>query len=115
MRLGILGKKVGMTQIFNDAGATVPITVIDTSGCHITQVKSRQTDGYDALQLGIGTRKLNNVDKPRTGHYKKAGVQARARMKEIRFEGTVDLTQLKPGQALTVGMFAKGDRVDVEG
>src|SRR5688500_10796556 len=115
MRLGILGKKVGMTQIFDEAGATVPVTVVDTSGCHITQVKTKATDGYDALQLGVGERKPQNVNKSSAGHFKKAGVQARMQVKEVRFEGQVDLTQLKAGQALSAGMFAKGDRVDVIG
>lgn len=115
MRLGILGKKVGMTQIFNEAGATVPVTVIDTTGCQITQVKTRASDGYNAVQMGIGARKPQNVSKSRVGHFKKAGVAATARVKEVRFTAEDDLTQVKAGQALTPAMFAKGDRVDVIG
>lgn len=115
MRLGIIGRKVGMTQIFNEAGHTVPISVIDTSGCHITQIKTKETDGYLALQLGVGSRKPQNVDKARVGHFKKAGVQARARLQEVRFEGEADLSQLKAGQALSPAMFVKGDIVDVSG
>ncbi len=117
MRLGILGKKVGMTQIFNEAGASIPVTVVDTAGCHITQVKTRSTDGYDALQMGIGSRKPQNVNKAGQGHFKKAGVAARASTQEVRFKGEkeVDLTQLKAGQALNPAMFAKGDKVDVIG
>lgn len=115
MRVGIIGKKIGMTQVFNDAGAPVPVTVVDTTGCHITQVKTRATDGYDALQVGIGTRKPQNVKKAAAGHFKKAGVPATMWVKEIRFEGGADLSQLKAGQKLTPTMFAKGDRVDVTG
>jgi len=115
MRLGILGKKVGMTQVFNEAGQVVPVTVIDTSGCQVLQVKTRTTDGYNAVQMGIGTRKPQNVSKSRVGHFKKAGVAATARVKEIRFDAQDDLTQLKPGQKLAPAMFVKGDRVDVIG
>ena len=115
MRLGIVGKKVGMTQVFDDNGGTVPITVIDTSDCFITQVKTKETDGYSALQLGFGDRKPQNVTKARIGHFKKANVKARARTCELRCENTDDLTQVKAGQALSIAMFAKGDHVDVVG
>ena len=115
MRLGIVGKKVGMTQIFNEAGATVPVTVVDTTGCHITQVKTKDSDGYCALQLGYGSRKPQNVSKSAAGHFKKANVQARATVQEIRFDDDADLSQVKAGQTLSAGMFAKGDRVDIVG
>lgn len=115
MRLGIVGKKVGMTQIFNAAGGTSAVTVIDTTGCQITQVKTKDSDGYAAIQIGIGIRKPQNLSKPRAGHLKKAGVSAKARQREIRFIDSDDLSQLKAGQTLSAGMFAAGDRVDVEG
>lgn len=115
MRLGIIGKKVGMTQVFNEAGLTVPVTVVDTTGCHITQVKTKDKDGYTALQVGTGSRKPQNVSKSKAGHFKKASVQARAKVQEIRLDDKTDLTQVKAGQALSAAMFAKGDKVDVIG
>ncbi len=115
MNLGIVGKKVGMTQIFDETGNTVPVTVIDTTNCFITQIKSKNTDGYTAVQVGFGDKKPQNVGKAKLGHFKKAGVQARAVTKEFRLENTDDVTQIKPGQALSVAMFEKGDHVDVTG
>ena len=113
MRLGIIGRKVGMTQLFDVNGLTVPVTVLDTSNCYITQVKSAQTDGYSALQVGVGKRKPQNVNKPMAGHYKKGGVAAVARVQEMRLEANADMTQFKSGSALSVAMFQKGDIVDV--
>lgn len=115
MKLGIVGKKVGMTTIFNEAGNTVPITVVDTTDCYVTQVKTKDTDGYVALQVAYGFRKPQNMDKARLGHYKKASVPARLRSKEIRVEAKDDLSQFKAGQKLSASMFAKGDIVDVSG
>ncbi|MBI1860231.1 MAG: 50S ribosomal protein L3 [Deltaproteobacteria bacterium] len=115
MRLGIVGKKVGMTQIFNPTGGTWSVTVIDTSGCQITQVKTKDHDKYVALQVGIGARKPQNLSKARAGHLKKAGVTSKLRLLEIRLADTDDVTQFKTGQTLSSGMFAAGDRVDVEG
>lgn len=115
MRLGIVGKKVGMTQIFNPTGGTWSVTVIDTTGCQITQVKTMDHDDYVALQVGIGTRKPQNLSKATTGHLKKAGVGAKLRIQEIRLETKDDISQFKPGQTLSPAMFAPGDRVDVEG
>jgi large subunit ribosomal protein L3 len=115
MRMGILGRKVGMTQIFDESGAAVPVTVIDTSDCFITQVKTRGREGYNALQVAIGFRKPQNVNKAKAGHFKKAGVPAKAVIKEIRLDEADNIEHLKAGQALTPAMFAKGDRVDVIG
>ena len=115
MKLGIVGKKVGMTQIFDEAGNLVPVTVVDTSNCFVTQVKTKDSDGYTAVQVGFGDKKPQNVGKAKQGHFKKAGVQARASLKEFRLQDTDHVTQLKPGQALSVAMFEKGDQVDVTG
>ena len=115
MKLGIVGKKVGMTQVFDENGNIIPVTVVDTSNCFVTQVKTKDSDGYTALQVAFGEKKPQNVGKAELGHFKKAGVQARAVTKELRLENTDDVTQIKPGQALSVGMFEKGDRVDVIG
>ena len=115
MRLGIYGRKVGMTQVFDETGAIIPITVVDTSDCLVTQVKSKETDGYTALQVALGDKKPQNVDKAQAGHFKKAGVAPKMTTREIRFADGVDTTQVKAGQKLSVAMFAKGDRVDVIG
>lgn len=115
MKMGILGRKVGMTQIFDENGFTIPVTVIDTKDCYITQVKNKHNDGYTAIQIAYGDRKPQNVDKARAGHYKKAGVAPRSITKEIRLENTDSVSDLKPGQALSAAMFAKGDKVDVIG
>jgi len=114
MRIGILGRKVGMTQMFDEKGAIMPITVVDVSECFISQVKTKDTDGYSAIQIAFGKRKPQNVDKPRIGHFKKAGVPAKGHVTELRFDGE-DLTQLKAGQALSAAMFQQGDKVDVIG
>lgn len=115
MRVGIYGRKVGMTQIFDEAGLVVPVTVIETSGCAVAQVKTKDKEGYNAVQVGFGARKLQNVNKAKVGHYKKAGVQAKAKLKEIRFPDDQDMSQFKAGEALTPGMFEKGDLIDVIG
>lgn len=115
MRLGIYGRKVGMTQMFDDAGMLLPVTVLDTSDIYVTQVKTKETDGYTALQVAFSEKKAQNLTKAEAGHFKKASVPARHRLKEIRFEDTDDLSQVKVGQKLSCGMFAKGDQVDVVG
>jgi large subunit ribosomal protein L3 len=115
MKLGILGRKVGMTQIFGSAGELIPITVVDTNECFVAQVKTKDHDGYAAIQLAYGAHKPQNVTKARQGHFKKAGFQAKRHLKEIRFDDGADVTQFKAGQKLSPTMFAKGDRVDVQG
>lgn len=115
MKLGIVGKKIGMTQVFDEIGNIVPVTVIDTSECFITQVKTKATDGYTALQVGFGSKKPQNANRAQLGHFKKAGVQMKARTSELRLENGDDLSQIKAGQALSVNMFQKGDQVDVTG
>jgi large subunit ribosomal protein L3 len=104
-----------MTQIFDENGGIVPVTVVDTSDCFITQIKTKANDGYNAIQVGFGSRKPQNVSKSQTGHFKKASVAPRLRVKEIRLTDSDDLTQLKAGVALSPAMFVKGDRVDVTG
>jgi len=115
MRLGIYGKKVGMSQVFDETGAIHAVTVVDTTGCHITQVKTADKEGYAAIQIGIGERKPQNVVKAIAGHMKKAGVAPRMVFHEIRFDDNQDMTQFKAGQALQASMFEKGDIIDVIG
>jgi large subunit ribosomal protein L3 len=115
MSLGILGRKVGMTQIFDDNGALVPVTVRDTSECVISQVKTQDKDGYQALQVAVGGCKPQNVNKATAGHFKKAGVAAKKIRQELRLSSDTDMNTFKTGQTLNVGMFQKGDKVDVVG
>lgn len=114
-KLAIFGKKVGMTQVFDDNGNLIPVTVIDVSGCVVTQIRTNDIDGYTAVQLGIGTRKPQNVNKARAGHFKKANTAPKAELHEIRLENGDDTTQLTLGATLAATMFQKGDRVDVKG
>lgn len=104
-----------MTQIFDESGAAVPVTVLDTSNCYIAQVKAKDTDGYNALQVAFGERKPQNVNKALAGHFRKGNFSPRARTCELRFGDTFDMTPYKRGQVLSASMFAKGDRVDIIG
>jgi large subunit ribosomal protein L3 len=112
MSRGILGKKLGMTGIFTPAGKYVPATVIEAGPCVVTQIKTKDTDGYDALQLGFGGIKVSRVSKPLQGHFKKSGDQCFHFMKEFSVENPADFNI---GQELTVEMFKVGERVDVVG
>lgn len=114
MSLGLLGRKVGMTRIFTDDGDSIPVTVIDVSDNHVTQLKSVESDGYTAVQVAFGRRRSTNLTKPVAGHYAKAGVEAGEVMRE--FPVTADqLASLAAGQALTAEVFAQGQLVDVTG
>jgi len=115
MRVGIFGLKVGMTQIFDEKGSRIPVTVVNTSDCYIVQVKTKDKEGYNALQLAFGFRKLQNATKARVGHFKKAGVSVKARVREFRCTDSEDMSPFKAGQKLTAKMFVKGDWVDVIG
>lgn len=115
MHLGIYGKKIGMTQVFDENGAAVPITVLDTSGCYVTQKKTKANDGYTALQVAYSTKKPQNVKKPEAGHFGKAKVPAQYHLSEMRFSGDDAIAAVNPGQTLKAETFAKGDRVDVIG
>jgi large subunit ribosomal protein L3 len=109
---GILGKKLGMTNVFSDTGEGVPITMISTGPCHVVQIKTKESDGYNAIQLGFGQRKAKNVNKPDAGHAKKSGVDAARFVREIR---VADVTPYKVGQKIEPDIFVKGDFVDVVG
>ncbi len=110
--LGILGKKVGMTHIYDENNRLVPCTVIEAGPCHVVQVKCKSTDGYEAIQLAFGEKKDKHTNKPAAGHYKKAGVKSGKYMHEIRVVGAENY---KPGQKIDTAIFAKGDYVDVTG
>ncbi|OGK87561.1 MAG: 50S ribosomal protein L3 [Candidatus Rokubacteria bacterium RBG_16_73_20] len=111
---GLIGRKVGMTQVFGDDGNHVPVTVIEAGPCTIVGLRTAETHGYDALQLGFGPKR-KNVTKPQAGFFKKVNVPAMRTVREVRLEKTEKLQGYQVGQALTVEMFAPGELVDVVG
>ena len=113
-RLGLLGRKVGMMRIFTDDGDAIPVTVLDVSNNRVTQVKTEQTDGYNALQVAFGSRKASRVNKPDAGHLAKAGVESGEILQEFRVPADV-LSQYAPGATVPVTLFAVGQLVDVQG
>ena len=114
MSLGLVGRKVGMTRIFTDDGATVPVTVLDVSNNRVTQIKTPETDGYAAVQVTFGQRRASRVGKPLAGHLAKAGVEAGHVLKEFPVSAE-ELSSLKPGDQISVTIFAVGQKVDVTG
>ena len=108
----ILGKKIGMTQVFNDRGEVVPVSVIEAGPCIVTQLKSVESDGYVAVQVGFGEIRPRLVNKPETGHFSKAGVDPLRHLQEIRTE---DLGDYKLGDAIKCDIFEAGQRVKVTG
>ena len=110
--VGLLGKKIGMTNIFDEHGKQVPVTLIEAGPCHVLQVKSSQTDGYTAIQLGFGSKREKLANKAEKGIFKKAGVEPVRFVKELRVK---DVAGYKPGQKIEADVFAKGDFVDVVG
>ena len=108
----ILGRKIGMTQVFNDQGEIVPVSVIEAGPCIVTQLKSVEKDGYVALQVGFGEIRPKLVNKPQAGHFKKAGVPSLRHVREIRTEDTSDY---KLGDAIKCDIFQPGVRVKVTG
>ena len=115
MSIGLVGRKVGMTRIFTDDGATQPVTVLDVSDNRVTQIKTAEKDGYAAVQVAFGKRRASRVAKPQAGHLAKAAVEAGRTLREFRAKPE-DLAKLKPGEKLDVGaIFKVGQRVDVQG
>src|SRR3989338_7816058 len=110
--IGLLGKKLGMTQIFDQNGKHVPVTVLEVGPCTILQVKKKETDGYQAIQLGYGEKKESRTTKPELGHFKKCSSGSKRFVREIRTENTEGL---EAGKELQVNNFAVGDYVDVIG
>lgn len=114
MVTGLIGKKVGMTQLFTADGTVWPATVIKAGPCVVSQVKTVDKDGYEAVQLGLVDAKATKENKPTTGHFKKAGIEKPSRvMREVRVKAGGDAP--KPGDQISVGIFVDGDRVDVIG
>ncbi len=110
--IALLGRKVGMTQIFTEEGEVVPVTVIEAGPVTVTQVKTEETDGYKAVQVGFEDQKASRVNKPMTGHFEKAGVAPKKVLTEFRVEGD---EAYEVGQVLTVNVFEEGARLDVTG
>ena len=114
MSLGLVGRKVGMTRVFAEDGATIPVTVLDMSDNRDTQIKTAETDGYNAVQITFGSRKANRVNKAEAGHFAKAGVEAGRGLHEFLLDAA-KLGELKAGDAITVEVFQVGQLVDVTG
>ncbi len=111
--MGILGKKVGMTRVYSELGVATPVTVVEAGPCTVLQVKSETTDGYNAIQVGFGTKKPSRINKPQAGHFKKSGSEGFYYTKEFRVTNPDDYTT---GQEITLeGLFNIGDVVHVQG
>lgn len=112
MKKGLIGKKIGMTQLFDENGKVIPVTVVEAGPCTVVQKKTIENDGYEAIQVGFGDVKVQRVNKPMAGHFKKADVAPKKVLKEFRLENTTDVNV---GDILKADVFAVGDRVDVVG
>jgi len=113
MAIGIVGRKCGMTRVFNDDGASVPVTVIEVEPNRITQIKTDEADGYTAVQVTVGARRASRVNKSQAGHFAKAGVEAGRSSWELRVDG--DQEGLEVGGNITVDQFEVGQKIDVTG
>ena len=107
----IIGKKVGMTQIFDEKGYVIPVTVIEAGPCLVAQVKSEETDGYNAVQLGFGEVKDKHINKPEKGHFEKSKLSAKKHLREFR-ANSIDV---KVGDEVKADVFEAGDKIDVQG
>lgn len=114
IKLGLVGRKIGMTRIFQDDGKSVPVTVLDVSGNRVTRVKTVETDGYNAIQVAFGTKKPSRVNKAAAGEFAKAGVEAAAVLKEFHIDAD-KVAEYKPGTVLGADIFTAGQKVDVTG
>lgn len=112
MKKGIIGKKLGMTQIFMEDGSVIPVTVIEAGPCPVTQKKTTENDGYEAVQLAFEDIREKLVNKPAAGHFKKAGVSPKRHLKEFRLENTAEMNV---GDVVAADTFASGDKVDITG
>ncbi len=112
MKKGIIGRKIGMTQIFDEIGNVIPVTVIEAGPCVVAQKKTAENDGYDAVQLGFMEVKEKHLTKAEKGHFEKAGVASKKHLKEFRLE---DCSALNVGDIISADTFAAGDKVDITG
>lgn len=114
MGLSMLGRKIGMTQRFDEEGRTVPVTVIEMAPNPIVQKKTHETDGYDALQIGFGRRKKSRTTKALAGHFARGGVEPTLRLREIRVSAE-EMAELEPGGSISISLFEPGEMIDVVG
>ncbi len=112
MSTGILGKKIGMTSVFESDGRLVPVTIVQAGPCVITQIKNIKTDGYEALQLGFGEVDMKKMNKPESGHFEKSGDKGFSTLREFRVENTEDY---ELGQVIDLSMFKVGDKIVLSG
>lgn len=112
MKKGIIGKKIGMTQIFDEKGNVIPVTVVEAGPCVVVQKKTLDNDGYEAVQVGFGDQKPQRVTKPLTGHFKKSDVAPKKTLREFRLD---DVSALNVGDLIKADVFEAGERVDVTG
>ncbi len=112
MKKGIIGKKIGMTQIFDEKGKVIPVTVVEAGPCVVTQKKTVENDGYEAVQVGFGDQKPQRVTKPLTGHFKKGDVAPKKTLREFRLD---DAGALNVGDLIKADTFEEGEHVDVTG
>lgn len=112
MNKGIIGRKIGMTQVFDEKGNVIPVTLIEAGPCSVVQKKTTETDGYDAIQFGFSEAKEKHTTKAERGHFNKAGVSYKRHLKEFRL---ADCSAYNVGDVITVDTFAQGEKVDVTG
>ena len=112
MEKAIIGKKIGMTQIFDEKGLVVPVTVIEAGPCIVAQVKTTETDGYNAIQLGYGDVKENRINRPEKGHFTKAKLAIKKHLREFRVS---EITDIAVGNEVKADVFEIGDKIDVQG
>ena len=112
MNKGLIGKKLGMTQIFDEQGKVIPVTVIEAGPCVVAQVKTVESDGYNAIQLGFEDVKESKVNKPEKGHFAKASITAKKHLREFRVD---EVESYKVGDEIKADTFVKGDKIDVQG
>lgn len=112
MKKGLIGKKIGMTQIFDENGKVIPVTVVEAGPCVVTQKKTIENDGYEAVQVGFGDVKVNKLNKPMKGHFAKNDVAPKKTLKEFRLS---DCASLNVGDVIKADIFAEGEIVDVKG
>ncbi len=112
MNKAILGKKLGMTQLFDETGKIVPVTVVEAGPCYVSQVKTVENDGYEAVQVGFCDLKEKHTNKPMKGHFDKAGISAKKYLKEFKLENAASMNV---GDEIKVDVFVAGDKIDVTG
>ena len=112
MKKAIIGKKVGMTQVFDETGKVIPVTVIEAGPCVVAQVKTTESDGYNAIQLGFEDVKESKLNKPEIGHFTKSKLPLKKHLREFRLDS---VEGLEVGQELKADVFAAGDKLDIQG